>query len=307
MVKRRLLGANMNKNIQFSNDSGYTLVELLISITLAGVLIAAVLQFYVNQNEAFIMQEMVADMQTNIKTAFTEVSQVIRMAGSGFPEFTVPIIVSGNNLSGGPDTITIRYVNLFCTVQRANCPSYPADFLTFDNPECLDQFIGRRLFIAVPPPHLDYPAGELVKLTANSSPATCRFEDGSELGGNIIHLSGEFDPNYYTHGSNLYVYMENIYFIDKTTDPDHPDLIRIVNDTIPLILAEDIEDMQFQYITASGQADTINANESGRVKGVQLTITGRTRVKQRIAKTNTLSDGYRRLTLSSEVNIRRRF
>ena len=49
--------------------SGFTLVELLVALALAGLVSAAIYNIYISQNKSYAVQERVAEMQQNLRVA----------------------------------------------------------------------------------------------------------------------------------------------------------------------------------------------------------------------------------------------
>jgi type IV pilus assembly protein PilW len=60
---------------------GFSLVELLVAMAIAGVVMAAVFKIYTTQQDSYVLQEQVAEMQQNGRTAKYVMTREIRMAG----------------------------------------------------------------------------------------------------------------------------------------------------------------------------------------------------------------------------------
>ena len=63
------------------NESGFTLVELLIAMALLGIAMTAIYSSYFSQQRAYVVQNQVAAMHQNLRTAMYMMSSDIRMAG----------------------------------------------------------------------------------------------------------------------------------------------------------------------------------------------------------------------------------
>jgi len=61
--------------------SGFTLVEILVALALAGLVSAAVYNVYISQNKSYVVQDRVAEMQQNLRAAMYMMKREIRMAG----------------------------------------------------------------------------------------------------------------------------------------------------------------------------------------------------------------------------------
>jgi type IV pilus assembly protein PilW len=61
--------------------SGFTLVEILVALVLAGLVSTAIYNVYISQNKSYAVQERVAEMQQNMRVAMYMMKREIRMAG----------------------------------------------------------------------------------------------------------------------------------------------------------------------------------------------------------------------------------
>lgn len=60
---------------------GFTLVELMITVGISAIIVLAVYNAYIAQQDTYLAQEQVAEMQQNIRVALDTVSRDVRMAG----------------------------------------------------------------------------------------------------------------------------------------------------------------------------------------------------------------------------------
>ncbi len=63
------------------NSSGFSLVEILIALVLAGLVSTAIYKVYISQNKSYAVQEHITEMHQNLRTAMSMLKQEIRMAG----------------------------------------------------------------------------------------------------------------------------------------------------------------------------------------------------------------------------------
>ncbi len=63
------------------NNQGFTLVEMMISVAIFGIVMTGIYQTYDSQQKTYIVQEQVIDMQQNQRTALYFLGQDLRMAG----------------------------------------------------------------------------------------------------------------------------------------------------------------------------------------------------------------------------------
>ena len=62
-------------------QQGFTLVELLVAMAMAGIVIGAIYSTYKSQQDSYIAQEQVAEMQQNLRASLYMMARDIRMAG----------------------------------------------------------------------------------------------------------------------------------------------------------------------------------------------------------------------------------
>jgi len=65
------------------NRKGITLIELLVALTISGILVAGVYRTFVSQQHTYTVQEQVVDMQQNFRLAINRMTREIRMANFG--------------------------------------------------------------------------------------------------------------------------------------------------------------------------------------------------------------------------------
>ena len=73
----------MKKN---EKHAGFTLIEVLVAVLLAGILISAIYQVMVNQNRVYIVEEQNIEIQQNARAALDFMARELRLAGFGVPD-----------------------------------------------------------------------------------------------------------------------------------------------------------------------------------------------------------------------------
>jgi type IV pilus assembly protein PilW len=147
---------NMSRKMH-KNQSGMTLMELMISITLGLIVSAAMIALFANTKQSYRMNENVARLQENARFAMGFLSRDVRMADYracvnylGNPRLPVPGLTDQNAIegddgdNGAPDTITIAWQTDTCppvipptTTTReysvgTNASGHPALFRSID-------------------------------------------------------------------------------------------------------------------------------------------------------------------------------
>jgi type IV pilus assembly protein PilW len=64
-----------------NKQQGFTLVELLVAMAMVGIVMAAVYSTYKSQQDTYVAQEQVAEMQQNLRASLYQMGRDIRMAG----------------------------------------------------------------------------------------------------------------------------------------------------------------------------------------------------------------------------------
>jgi type IV pilus assembly protein PilW len=67
--------------LKMRHDNGFSLIELLVAMTIAGIVIGGIYSVYHTQQKSFLVQEQVTGMQQNIRAALLLMEREIRRAG----------------------------------------------------------------------------------------------------------------------------------------------------------------------------------------------------------------------------------
>ena len=101
------------------HQSGFTLIEMLISLTLGMIVIGAAIGVFNYSQSSYNIQEDIAAMQQDVRIAKSFIERDVRMAGAGFTDYPrissiaqekfLVVDFSNSNGEGGSDTLTVRY------------------------------------------------------------------------------------------------------------------------------------------------------------------------------------------------------
>jgi len=80
-----------------NNNKGFTLLEVLISLFLTGVIAAAGFNFFVTTHNQRVVQEDISDMQQSSRNSLQEIVKILRMAGYKIGSH-VPYQINGDSL-----------------------------------------------------------------------------------------------------------------------------------------------------------------------------------------------------------------
>lgn len=190
------------------NNKGMTITELLISSFISVIVLSASLSVYVVQHKHMIVQSQVSDMQHSIRASMEELSTKIKMAGYNVPSGMAPLIAYNTN----PDTIVLAYDSEIIEGVELNhaMPQRSAEL------RCSGDLSGLQdddwVYIYDP----FNQTGEYFLITHVQIAA-----------GHIQHNTMPLSRTYPV-GSLIFKMNQYKYFIDRTTDSDHPPSISLL-------------------------------------------------------------------------------
>lgn len=263
---------------KFTDIAGVSLVEALIALLLAGVVTTAIFKVYVNQHKSWNQQEEIIDMQQNARAAIDELTRQIRMAGYG-----LPIQLDGiQAFNSDPDTIVLNYSADACNVTVEQKMTSPTAEIRCDGHDVSCFSDGQWAFIF----HPDSGGGEF-------------FEISQVQTGNSRILHDAMALSYAYDAGALVVALNQVRFFIDYSDSLHPNLMLEIPGSTAQVYAENITDLQFQYVMKNGAVlDQPVIPED--IRQVQITITSRTNNRD----IDLPGQPYRTRTITSAVNVR---
>ena len=276
----------MNK---LRNNSGYSLMEALIALMLAGMVATAATSFYLNQHNNMLTQHDISDVQQNLRASVNEMTLAIRNAGANLPDG----IAAFESANANPDTMTIRFAVMGGSIEVGeHTQKRQASPIHVDAGSDLSGFtVDQSVYFW----YSARQTGEWITIT--------HIAINNGTGWEELHHQGQallFDPMPGDYVINL---QEAQYYIDNTV-PEHPTLVKVLNNGIPQVFAENIEDLQLKYYLSTN--DTVDVLAlSDTVFAVDISMSGHTEnIDHELADRDQNSDGYRRRALSTEVVVR---
>jgi hypothetical protein len=260
------------------NERGLTLIELLISSIMALIIAGAGMELYLNQHKTWIIEGQITDMQQNGRVSIEELSNKIMMAGYKLPAGVNPIIAKNTN----PDTINILFSNEnVCQATISHAMPQPSSELRLDGQD-VSCFQDNTWSYIYDPTTMTGEYFYITKVQVASS----------YIQHNTMDLS-----KCYPAGSQVMMMDSYKYYLDITTDPNHPNLMRMGPDMNPQVFAENIYDLQFSYGLANGVYVDVPA--TGKVvREVRITL------KARTSRHDLQLSGYRNRLFTSSVKVR---
>ncbi|MCP4683835.1 MAG: prepilin-type N-terminal cleavage/methylation domain-containing protein [bacterium] len=235
------------------NGRGVSLIEVMIALVLTGIISTAVLNLYSTQHKNYMVQDDVTGIQSSARASIDELTRQVRMAGYALP-LGVPPLQAYNT---DPDTIVVTYAAGDCETTLSNAMSQPSSEI-----ECSGDvscfYDGQWVFIFDP----DSGGGEFFEVS--------QVQVASQnLQHSTMNLSRLYDTN------AIVIAMNQVkFFVDNTSDQDHPALMMELPGQGPVIYAENIPDLQFRYRLDNGTVVDQPVLMTD-VREVLISITGR--------------------------------
>jgi type IV pilus assembly protein PilW len=268
------------KNVQIKINKGVTLIELLIALVISSILIAAIYRVLINQQKSYVVQEQVVDMQQNIRVSISRMMSEIRMAGFGNVEAVLEGVDGVNGfhqvITPGENSITV--VGGFKQIRRSN-----------GNPISVSSTSGNTITLNYSTDEFDQPAHQYISIGGVESSAVIQRKGRVLTLANTLRLIHPKD-------SPIFKIQALTYTVGKSDGK--PNLRRNENTgggSQPV--AENIEDLQFEYFDSNGNTTKIPAD----IRMVKVTVTART---DRLDPQFKGGDGYRRRQIASNISIR---
>ncbi len=259
-------------------SAGFTMIELVVALFLAGVVTSAAMALYITQHKQMIVQDQISDMQASIRASAVELSTKIRLAGYRVPEGVPKIEASNTN----PDTITITYDagGLENVILEHDMPQ-PSAELRCDGHDISALFDDDWVYIYDPVAH----SGEFFHVTQVQYASSHIQHNDMALG------------RIYTVGARLIRMNQFKYFIDQT-DRDHPKLMVQRPGRPAEIFAENITSLNFSYVLSSGAVVDVPPDDD-MVREVIISLDGRTDKAD-----DEFAEDYRTRSIDTRVKVR---
>ncbi|HUL75588.1 MAG TPA: prepilin-type N-terminal cleavage/methylation domain-containing protein [Vicinamibacterales bacterium] len=323
------------------SDAGFTLAETLVAMALTAMVIGAAIETFNRAIGLFGTSRTVSETDETLQAAMSLMVRDFIQTGRGVPlggipipsgngsvpvlrpgpgnlDFgaltTVPAISPGGNLGPaviGPQT---DLVNLLYADQTLNLSQYPlaaisanGQTITVDNRTNIggaaglhvgDLILFSNAFGSALGMVTDLPGGQDVTL-GPGDPMLLNQPNAPQ--GTILNLQQA--PGVYPPTSATRVWMIS-YYIDNTTDPTLPRLVRQINDGAPLAIALGAENLQLSYDFIDGVNNPVNqkntpvGNSPNQIRKVNLFLGTRS------LDMNVRTGDYFRNSMATEIGLR---
>jgi type IV pilus assembly protein PilW len=268
------------------NRKGITLIELLVALTISGILVGGVYRTFVSQQHTYTVQEQVVDMQQNVRLAINRMTRELRMAGFG-----------GGGVNGWTSTEFFNHGAMYGAFNNVVNPGADATSVTVVEgyqtliPTTMSVIAssGDKSIFVNDASSFDTGAKKYISINGVES------HQITQIIGNEIRFPGwDKLTNDHQAGEPVYLVMAITYSHGVPGDP----LMR--NDHLgggDQPVAENIYSLQFAYLDANGNP-TANPPD---IRMIQLNIIARTDKTDPDYK---VDGGYRRRTLTTNIQLR---
>jgi prepilin-type N-terminal cleavage/methylation domain-containing protein len=294
---------------RIKRNSGFTLVETIFSVAIFSMAVVFLYSTFVVNTRMYVLESDVLEVQQSTRTAIDELSRSLFMAGSGVPMGAIPsdlgflyAVRPGYGGTDSPDTLVflkgVTHVQAFI---NASMPDESAILKVEDasmfTPGDIALIQGGTL-----------ECGESLELFQITQIST-------DEGQNTIQHNQSPPWNEDERLNCTYLSPATItkiefikYFIDYS-DPLHPCLVKGLDESTNLVIAEDIENLKVTYDLLSGERGLSAPSDPNVIRKVNFYLVGRTREEDErwssgVHSLTGGSDGYRRYTLKTHVFIR---
>ena len=241
----------------WKNSCGFTLIEMMVAVAILSIALYGIYELVIQQQRGYVIQGEVSEIQQDIRIALDMMASEIRRAGADIPNTTIPIcppVPACTN--GASDSITFSITNGISTFLMPNAGAVVADanqvFVKNTN-----GFLGGVVNIIRPA------SRELVTGHTISGPVV---PPGGGNPGEIPLNTPALDPTILRAG-------DMVVFPPFTVTYD---LVGTNLQRNGVVLAENILDLQFSYISSAGVETATPPISSLDIRAVRITITSTT-------------------------------
>ncbi len=228
---------------------GFTLVELLVALVVAGIFVLGATRFLSNTIAHYSMQEQMAHTHQNAQYAMRFLTDLLMQAGADLPDSGIVIVEQG---SIGSDSITLLRnrgggVQIFPNIAVASRSLLVEDAVGFVKTD-------KRSLTLVKKPYERRNPVELFGI--DESYSTGDFHHGVDTINDSIRLS---EPVGFDRGDGLYAYVTDYYYLSDETLYENDDII-----------VRGIDSLSITFLDSSGAA----TDEWDLMWGVDVCVRG---------------------------------
>jgi prepilin-type N-terminal cleavage/methylation domain-containing protein len=292
-------------------NRGFTLIEILITMAIMGVVLSAVYSVYLTHQKSAYTQEEVVEVQQNLRIAMDSISKDVRMAGMLVPSSANAVnAATANSITINTASARGVYSRIDASITTVvGSSTVTCKVETMEDVDIFKANQGNLLRIIRPvdgsrlfdttfsfsePTETDRTNRQL-NLQSTSGPFTT--EEVIKRGDMIV-MTATVPPASDTVG---YAIVNGGTVVNSVTCPANQQCITRIANGAAEIIASNISNLAFNYILDDyTETNTPASAELSQIRAVRVTITGRT------ATTSLLSGGPKTRELTSIIKIRNR-
>jgi prepilin-type N-terminal cleavage/methylation domain-containing protein len=293
---------------RMSESRGFTLTEIMVSLTLCTVVSFFSYQIFRADSRVFVEQIEVANMQQNARMAMDQLVRDLRIAGLGVPiggvNSDIGILYAvkpGNGANGVPDTLTV--LSNFSNIQTELAEPMSSEGSSIRVKDVSGFTVGALAIISGP------------TLESGEHAEVFQITSVSDGGQNVLehHQSLPWNNDQrlacaYTPPAAVRMVSYRQYYLDAT-DSSHPKLMTRENAGDPQVISDDVENLQIVYDLLTGEKDLPDPDSPTSIRKATVTIVARTDTpdpqwNNGIHSLTGANDHFRRLMLQSDVQVR---
>jgi prepilin-type N-terminal cleavage/methylation domain-containing protein len=281
------------------NRKGITLIELLVALTISGILVAGVYRTFVSQQHTYTVQDQVVDMQQNVRLAINRMTREIRMANFG-----KQLYVNAGRTYGDPlyynDDFFKKGGAMYGTFSNVITPGAGGTSVTvvgaYQAKTTLSAIAstGSNSIFVNDVSSFDTGTNQYISINGLESHRIISIDVANK---ELQFPGWDTLTDAHQPGEPVYLVMAITYSIG----PFEGKSCLLRDDNLgagPQPVAENVENLQFAYFDANGNP-TANPPD---IRMIQLTIIARTdKTDPELAKAG---DGFRRRTLTTNIQLR---
>jgi prepilin-type N-terminal cleavage/methylation domain-containing protein len=267
-------------------EKGLTLIELLVALTITGLLVGGLYRTLTGQQKTYVIQEEVVDMQQNVRAAINRLMTEIRMAGFGNVSMVLPVTYTGGTFNNvlNLNTPTAGSLTFVTAVGGTST-------LTVEGVVGQNQIVVSTLTDAGGNPLFDTGNRKYISIGGLESHEITAVDNVTRT----INLNGPL-TFYHAISTPLFTVMALTYQVASVNGI--PTLMRNENmggGAQPL--SDNIENLQFTYLDADGN---VTANPLD-IRIITVSLTAKTEKQDPDLE---VGDGYRRRQIASNIHLR---
>jgi prepilin-type N-terminal cleavage/methylation domain-containing protein len=270
-----------------SQERGVTIIELIVSMTVGGILLAGAWNFFVTTTNSFEENRQASEMQQELRWASQFVSEHLKLAGNAVPPTSGwQVIEIKDGAGGASDSLTVMgSFKSIVALTTENMTSQASNV----KPDSLGKFEQGNLVVIS-----DGTFQELFLVTQIQGNRLCHTT--SLPWNNDANLDHQ-----YTTGSTLTV-IDQFHFSVKTDAQGHPNLLVKTQAYPEQILGGDIDLFQVRFKMKSGSwQNSIATSEVYDIRQIEITMRARSPKPLKNYRDPIYGDGYKRLEFKSIV------